>query len=109
MNGGDFLNQRTWTFEEDKYIINNFGKITLTEMSKELNCCITTIQRRAEELGFEVNKKQARRWTQEEIELLKEMAPKYLNKTIAKKLNISRSYVSRIEKAAMEKLKNNGL
>lgn len=81
------MNVRNWTEEEDKYIQNNFGKITLTEMSQHLNCVISTVQNRAEYLGFEVNRKKVRRWTEEEVELLKEMAPKYLNKTIARKLN----------------------
>lgn len=98
------MNQRIWTFEEDKYIINNFGKVTLTEMAKELNCCITTIQRRASDLGFTIETKSRRRWTEDEVELLKEMAPKYLNKTIAKKLNLDPQEVNRKAKSLGLKL-----
>lgn len=81
------MNQRTWTFEEDEYIKNNFGDKTFSEMAEHIGCAIITVQNRARFLGFEVKKKTARRWTKEEIELLKIMAPKYLNKTIARKLD----------------------
>lgn len=81
------MNQRTWTFEEDEYIKNNFGNKTFSEMAEHIGCAIITVQNRARVLGFEVKKKTARRWTKEEIELLKIMAPKYLNKTIARKLD----------------------
>lgn len=81
------MNKRIWTEEEDNYIKNSFGFVTFKTMSEYLGCSIGTVQRRAEELGFELEKKTVRRWTEEEIGLLKVMAPKYLNKTIAKKLN----------------------
>ena len=44
------MNKKIWTEEEDIYIIENFGNITLTEMSKKLNCAIKTVQNRAIEL-----------------------------------------------------------
>lgn len=83
------MNQRIWTIEEDEYIKNNFENKTFTEMASYIGCAITTVQNRAKKLGFEVEHKTARRWNNEEIELLKVMAPKYLNKTIARKLNRS--------------------
>ena len=83
------MNQKIWAKEEDEYIKNNFGNKTFSEMAKHIGCSITTVQNRARLLGFEVEKKTARRWNEEEIELLKIMAPKYLNKTIARKLNRS--------------------
>lgn len=93
------MNQRIWAKEEDEYIKNNFGNKTFSEMAKHIGCSITTVQNRARLLGFEVEKKTARRWTEEEIELLKIMAPKYLNKTIARKLNRS---VNELNKKARE-------
>ena len=83
------MNQRIWTREEDEYIKNNFGNKTFSEMAEHIGCAIITVQNRARFLGFEFEKKTARRWSKEEIELLKTMAPKYLNKTIARKLNRS--------------------
>ena len=65
------MNQRIWTNEEDEYIKNNFGNKTFSEMAEHIGCAITTVQNRAKFLGFEVEKKTARRWNEEEIELLK--------------------------------------
>ncbi len=93
------MNQRIWTIEEDEYIKNNFGNKTFSEMAEHIGCAITTVQNRARFLGFEVEKKTARRWNEEEIELLKIMAPKYLNKTIARKLNRS---INELNKKARE-------
>ena len=93
------MNQRIWTNEEDEYIKNNFGSKTFSEMAEHIGCAITTVQNRAKILGFEVDKKTARRWNEEEIELLKIMAPKYLNKTIARKLNRS---INELNKKARE-------
>ncbi len=89
------MSQRIWTKEEDEYIKNNFGNKTFSEMAEHIGCAITTVQNRAKVLGFEVEKKTVRRWTTEEIDLLKIMAPKYLNKTIAKKLDRSLQEVNK--------------
>lgn len=83
------MNRKIWSEEEDKYIKDNFGKKTFSEMSKNLGCSISTVQNRAASLGFNVEKKTIKRWTDEEIELLKIMSTKYLNKTIARKLGRS--------------------
>lgn len=93
------MNKRVWTIEEDDYIKNNFGNKTFNEMAKYLGCTITTVQNRAKFLGFEIENKTVKRWTEEEIELLKVMAPKYLNKTIARKLNRS---INELNKKARE-------
>ena len=93
------MNQRIWTIEEDIYIRENIGKISFSEMADFLNCAISTVQRRAEYLNLPFEKHSAKRWTQEEIELLKIMAPKYLNKTIARKLDRS---INELNKKARE-------
>lgn len=93
------MNQRKWTKEEDEYIKNNFGNKTFSEMAEHIGCAITTVQNRAGFLGFEFERKTSRRWDEEEIELLKIMAPKYLNKTIARKLNRS---INELNKKAKE-------
>lgn len=89
------MNQKIWTDDEDNYIRKNFGNITFTEMAATLNCSIATVQRRTELLGFEFKRNTVKRWTEEEIELLKLMSTKYLNKTIAKKLNRSLQEVNK--------------
>lgn len=93
------MNQRIWTKEEDEYIKNNFENKTFSEIAEHIGCAITTVQNRAIFLGFNVEKKTLRRWSEEEIELLKIMAPKYLNKTIARKLNRS---IDELNKKARE-------
>lgn len=93
------MNKRVWLKEEDEYIKDNFQNKTFSEMSKYLGCSIPTLQNRLIVLGFEIEKKKVNRWTDEEIELLKIMASKYLNKTIARKLNRS---VSEVNKKARE-------
>ena len=93
------MNQRMWTNEEDNYIKENIGKISFSEMANFLNCTISTVQRRAEYLNLQFEKRTVKRWKQEEIELLKIMAPKYLNKTIARKLDRS---VNELNKKARE-------
>ncbi len=80
------MNVRSWTIEEDNYIKENFGYISFAKMSKKLGCAITTVQNRARFLGFEVEKKEHRKWTEEEKEFLKLVSSKYLNTTIAKRL-----------------------
>lgn len=93
------MNKRKWTEQEEQYILDNFNKVTLSHMSKKLKCTILTVQNRAIELGLSVEKKSQNRWTEEEIELLKIMAPKYLNKTIAKKLGRPANEVNRKAKS----------
>ena len=65
------MNQRIWTTEEDEYIKNNFGNKTFSEMSEHIGCAITTVQNRARSLGLEFEKRTVKRWTDEEIELLR--------------------------------------
>ena len=93
------MNKRSWTPKEDEYLKNNFDTLTLSKMATNLNCSINTVKNRAIFLGLEVTTKTKKIWTTEEIELLKIMAPKYLNKTIAKKLNRS---VKELNKKARE-------
>ena len=93
------MNQRNWTEVEDEYIKNNIENKTFSEMAKYIGCAINTVQNRAIVLGFDVQKKTRRSWTEEEIELLKIMSSKYLNKTIARKLNRS---ISEVNKKARE-------
>ena len=94
--------KRSWTKEEDAYILNNYNKLTWTEMANFLGCAIYTVKKRAEFLGVEVEFKKIKKWTNEEEELLKKYANKYGKKTIAKKLNKSVNNV--IKKAREENI-----
>ena len=92
--------KRNWTEEEDEYILNNHNNMTWDAMSKFLGCTISTTKRRAQNLGIKVEYKEVGRWSEEEIELLREYADKYITKTIARKLN--KSIVSVQKKALKE-------
>lgn len=81
--------KRSWTEEEDNYIINNVGKLTWTKMSDVLKCHTNTIQNRARELGIVVINNKKNIWTDEEVELLRKYSKQYITKNIAKKLNKS--------------------
>ena len=91
------MRKREWTEEEDNYIKDNFGNISLAEMARRFNCQIGTVQNRIEALGLELERKKIDRWTKEEENLLREYSEKYITKTIAKKLG--RSYLSVQKKA----------
>ena len=83
------MNRRIWTKEEDNYIIENFNKISFSKMADYFNCGIVTVQRRAISLGLPVERKTIRRWTEEEIKILKELSETEINTTIAEVLNRS--------------------
>ena len=76
--------KRNWTEEEDNYILNNYNKLTWKEMSTFLNCAIYTVKKRAESLGLEIEFKEIKPWTEEDINLLREYAGKYGKRTIAR-------------------------
>lgn len=83
------MNRRVWTKEEDNYIIENFNKISFTKMADYFNCGILTVKNRAISLGLPVERKTIRRWTEEEIKILKELSETEINTTIAEVLNRS--------------------
>lgn len=89
------MNRRTWTKEEDNYIIVNFNKISFSKMADYFNCEIVTVQNRAISLGLPVKKNKKRRWTEEDINTLKELSKTETNKAIAVKLNRSVAEVNK--------------
>ena len=97
--------KKFWDNNKDKYILDNATKITWSEMADYLGCSIPTVQNRARKLGVEFDIKNVNRWTDEEVELLREYSKKYVGKTIAKKLN--KSYVAVQKKALKEGIEIN--
>lgn len=89
------MNRRIWTKEEDNYIIVNFNKISFSKMADFFNCGILTVQNRAIQLGLPVERKTIRRWTEEEINTLRELSETETNKTIAEVLNRSVAEVNK--------------
>ena len=89
------MNRRIWTKEEDNYIIVNFNKISFSKMADYFNCGITTVKNRAISLGLPVERKTKRRWTEEEINTLRELSETETNKTIAEVLNRSVAEVNK--------------
>jgi len=89
------MNRKTWTKEEDNYIIVNFNKISFSKMADYFNCGIVTVQNRAIQLGLPVTKTTKRRWTEEDINTLKELSKTETNKAIAVKLNRSVAEVNK--------------
>lgn len=89
------MNRKTWTKEEDNYIIVNFNKISFSKMADYFNCGIVTVQNRAIQLGLPVKKNKKRRWTEEDINTLKELSKTETNKAIAIKLNRSVAEVNK--------------
>ena len=89
------MNRRIWTKEEDNYIIENFNRISFSKMADFFNCGILTVQNRAISLGLPVERKTKRRWTEEEINTLRELSETETNKTIAEVLNRSVAEVNK--------------
>ena len=89
------MNRRIWTKEEDNYIIENFNRISFSKMADFFNCGILTVQNRAISLGLPVERKTIRRWTEEELNTLRELSETETNKTIAEVLNRSVAEVNK--------------
>lgn len=74
---------KSWTSEEDNYLRENYGAVSLKDMSKHLRRTSTSISKRVKFLGI---RKNIPRWTEEEEDYLQEMWGVYCIESIAKKL-----------------------
>ena len=83
---------RVFTEEELQYILENWGRVSIHEMRTVLKCSQQVITRVAEEYQLELPKN--RFWTEEEVLLLKEMAPHYTIEEIAKRMGKSKNAIS---------------
>lgn len=72
---------KNFTNEEIKYILDNWGKISVHQMKTELNCSWETVWNVAKQYGLE--KPKSNDWTPEEINQLKELSETFHYKEIA--------------------------
>jgi len=57
---------KKWTAQEDEFILNHHGSMTVEKMSKALRCSKQTVRNRAKALGVEIFKPPNKAWTPEE-------------------------------------------
>ena len=53
------MSKRNWTLEDDKYIIDNYKKVTLKSMAEHFNCFIGCVTNRVKALGLDYQKNEA--------------------------------------------------
>ena len=93
--------KRKWLKEEENYLINNYSKISIEEISKELNREKNSIQRKACRMGL--SQKASETWSNEELATLRK---EYPNNTIK---NIVAMLPNRNENAILLKANRLGL
>lgn len=82
--------KKVFSDEEKKYIIDNWGLVSIYKMKEKLQCSWNTIANYGREMGLPLPTQEHIAWNDKEIEQLRELAPKMHYKKIAKKLG--RSY-----------------
>ena len=75
-----------WTGEKEKYLLENYGKIGITDLGNEIDVPYNQILKKLKEHGIEW---ETRTWKEEEIKILKKMAPTCHYTEIAKVLDRS--------------------
>ena len=83
-------NKRIFTKEEEKFIVDNWGKVSCHKMRDILNCSHEALVRVANQYDLELPKKP---WTEEEIHLLRKLAPLKSVEEIAKAVGKSKNAV----------------
>jgi len=86
----DELLKRRWTEEEDKYIVENYGALSVEEISRNLDRSVYALRKRAIAIGVTC---EAKRWSAEEMDYLNEKWGILNLDTIAQKLNRSRNSI----------------
>lgn len=74
----EMVNFAKWTQKDTKYLKENYGKINTKIIAENLNRSTSAIIFKANSLGLKTREY----WTEEEIELLKEVFPKYGNQEL---------------------------
>lgn len=87
----DELLKRRWTEEEDRYIVDNYGVLSVEEISYNLGRSVFALRKRAIAIGVTC---EAKRWSTEEMEYLYEKWGILNLDTIAQKLNRSRNSIT---------------
>ena len=86
---------KLWTQEEDKYILENHGKMTYREMAKKIGRTEGAIKNRINygRMKSHMNKDKANKWLEEQ---LPGMTPQQGKRQIIKKLNIDEKKAEKI-------------
>jgi len=86
------LNNDVYYFSKDdiNYIKNNYGEFSIKDISEHLNKSYDSVVTKANKLGLCKKEK----WTEEEIEILKQVYPNYTNKKISKDFLLNRNPTS---------------
>jgi len=91
LNANDIKSADFWTEEKEKYLLENYDKIGITELGNEIDVPYNQILKKLKELGIEW---ETRKWKEEEIQILREMAQTCHYTEIAKVLNRSVGSIS---------------
>ncbi len=70
-----------WTEEEAKFLADNYGHMTLMEMSASLNRTFNSVKTKVHRMGLSSGK--IKKWTREELNFLEQNAHKMMAKDIA--------------------------
>ncbi|BDR63992.1 hypothetical protein [Clostridium tetani] len=86
---------KLWTQEEDKYILENQGKMTYREMAKKIGRTESAVKNRIsyERMKSHMNKDKAKEWLEEQ---LPGMTPQQGKRQIMKKLNIDEKKAEKV-------------
>lgn len=87
----DELLKKRWTEEEDRYIVENYGVLSVEEISRNLGRSVFALRKRAIAIGVTC---EAKRWSAEEMDYLFEKWGILSLNTIAQKLNRSRNSIT---------------
>lgn len=87
------MGKKVFSDEEKKYIVENWGLVSVYKMKEKLHCSWETVANYGREMGLTMPTQEHIAWTEEEIELLRKLAPKKHYKKIAKELNRSNEAV----------------
>ncbi len=81
--------KRIFTDDEKQYIIENWGLISIYKMKNKLHCSWDAVANYGKEKGLQMPVQTHIKWDDEEIQELKDLAPKLHYKKIAKRLGRS--------------------
>jgi len=84
---GIHMDSKVWTQTEEQYLINNYNKLTISEMAKYLNRTESAIMTR----GYKLNITNSNIWTDEDLELLRELYPIHSNKYLSENVFTTKS------------------
>ena len=84
---GVHMDSRKWTKDEEQYLIENYDKLSISEMAKYLNRTESAIMTRV----YKLNITNSNVWTDEDLELLRELYPIHSNKYLSENVFTTKS------------------